>query len=98
GGSLPVLVSAGLGIVALAVFLLAESREQSPMLPLGIFRSTQFSAANAVTFVVYGAFGGVLFLLVLQLQVVAGFSPVVSGTALLRSSRWPYSRPSPASP
>jgi MFS family permease len=53
------------------------------MLPLGIFRSTQFSAANAVTFVVYGAFGGVLFLLILQLQIVAGFTPIVAGTALL---------------
>jgi hypothetical protein len=53
------------------------------MLPLGIFRSAQFSAANAVTFLVYGAFGGVLFLLVLQLQIVANFSPIVAGTALL---------------
>lgn len=83
GGSLSVLLSAGVGIVAIAVFLLAEARESAPMLPLSIFRSAQFSAANAVTFVVYGAFGGVLFLLVLQLQVVAGFSPVVAGTALL---------------
>ncbi|MBO0825353.1 MAG: MFS transporter, partial [Actinobacteria bacterium] len=30
-----------------------------------------------------GAFGGLLFLLVIQLQVVAGYSPIVAGTALL---------------
>jgi EmrB/QacA subfamily drug resistance transporter len=83
GGSPSVLASAAVGILALAAFLVVEAREHSPMLPLGIFRSTQFSAANAVTFVVYGAFGGVLFLLVLQLQVVGGFSPIVAGTALL---------------
>ena len=53
------------------------------MLPLGIFRSAQFSAANAVTFAVYGAFGGVFFLLVVHLQVVAGFSPLAAGTAML---------------
>ena len=75
--------SAVVGVLTLIAFFVAEARERSPMLPLGIFRSSQFSAANAVTFVVYGAFGGVLFLLVLQLQIVAGFSPVVSGTALL---------------
>ena len=33
------------------------------MLPLHVFSSRQFSAANAVTFVVYGALGGTLFLL-----------------------------------
>src|SRR5690242_18961365 len=53
------------------------------MLPLSIFRSAQFSAANGVTFVVYGGFDGVLFLFAIQLQVVIGFSPVVAGTALL---------------
>ncbi len=36
-----------------------------------------------ITFLVYGAFGGLLFLLVLQLQVVAGFSPLAAGSALL---------------
>jgi EmrB/QacA subfamily drug resistance transporter len=78
-----VLVSLGVGIVALAGFLLWERRAHDPMLPLEIFRSAQFSAANAVTFLVYGALGGVLFLLVLELQVVAGFSPVAAGVALL---------------
>ena len=48
-----------------------------------IFSSRQFTAANAVTFIVYAAFGGVFFLLVVQLQVVAGFSPLAAGTALL---------------
>jgi predicted MFS family arabinose efflux permease len=82
-GSLTVLLPGVLGVVALVGFLVVERTSRSPMLPLGIFASRQFSAANAVTFVVYGAFGGVLFLLAVHLQVVAGFSPVVAGTALL---------------
>lgn len=82
-GSAGVLAPGLLGVAALVAFLVVERTGRSPMLPLGIFSSRQFSAANAVTFVVYGAFGGVLFLLVVHLQVVAGFSPVVAGTALL---------------
>ncbi len=54
-----------------------------PMLPLDVFGSRQFTAVNVVTLLVYGAFGGMLFLLVLQLQLVAGFSPLAAGTALL---------------
>ena len=41
------------------------------------------SAANAVTFVVYGALGGSLFLLPIQLQRVVGYSPLASGVALV---------------
>lgn len=71
------------GVVALLVFGVVEVREQSPMLPLRLFRSRQFSAANVVTFVVYAALGGALFLLPLQLQRVAGFTPLGAGTSLL---------------
>ena len=53
------------------------------MLPLELFRSRQFSGANAVTFVVYGALGGALFLLPVELQIVEGYSPLESGVALL---------------
>jgi MFS family permease len=53
------------------------------MLPLVMFRIRQFSAANAVTFVVYGALGGALFLLPVELQLVSGYSPLDSGLALL---------------
>jgi MFS family permease len=53
------------------------------MLPLSIFRSRQFSAANAVTFVVYAALGGVFFLLVSFLQISMGYSPIAAGSASL---------------
>ncbi len=42
-----------------------------------------FTAANLVTLAVYAALGGVFFLLVLQLQQVAGYSPLFSGVATL---------------
>jgi EmrB/QacA subfamily drug resistance transporter len=71
------------GLVCLALFFVLEARIRDPLLPPGIFRSTQFSAANGVTFVVYAALGGGLFLLPVELQIVAHYSPVASGAALL---------------
>ncbi len=69
--------------VVLAVFAAVEMRSAQPMLPLSIFRSRQFSGANAVTFLVYGALGGALFLVPIQLQQALGYSPLASGMALL---------------
>jgi EmrB/QacA subfamily drug resistance transporter len=65
------------------VFLLVEHASAHPMLPLGVFRTRQFSGANAVTFIVYGALGGALFLLPVELQLVVHYSPLESGLALL---------------
>ncbi len=81
--SVPVLVPLGAGLVLLAVFVLVEDKERAPMLPLGVFRSRQFSAANAVTFVVYAALGGLLFLVPVVLQVAHHYSPIEAGTSLL---------------
>ena len=69
--------------MAAPAFFVVEHRRAHPMLPLGLFRSRQFSGANAVTFVVYGALGGALFLLPVELQIVAAYSPLESGLALL---------------
>jgi len=78
-----VLVSLAAGVLLFAAFIVAEARNPHPMLPLSIFRSRQFSAANGVTFVVYGALGGALFLVPVVLQQVCGYSPLAAGTALL---------------
>ena len=53
------------------------------MLPLGLFRRRQFSVTNVVTFIVYAALGGALFLLPVVLQVVGHYTPLESGIALL---------------
>jgi EmrB/QacA subfamily drug resistance transporter len=72
-----------LGVLAAAAFVVVERRAAHPMLPPQVFRSAQFTAANAVTFVAYAAIGVAFFLLVIQLQVVAGYGPVAAGTSLL---------------
>lgn len=73
----------GAALAAFASFVAAERRSPHPMLPPRLFGNPQFGAANAVTFVVYAALGGVFFLLVVDLQVVSGFSPLAAGAALL---------------
>jgi EmrB/QacA subfamily drug resistance transporter len=84
GWSSPAIVAAlVLAAVTGPAFLWAEHAERHPMMPLDIFRSAQFSGTNAVTFVVYGALGGALFLLPVELQLVNHYSPAESGLALL---------------
>jgi EmrB/QacA subfamily drug resistance transporter len=83
GWSRTVALAAVLGIAGMVGFVTVERRSTHPMLPTRIFANRQFTATNVVTFAVYAALGGVFFLLVVNLQVVAGFSPLLSGTALL---------------
>jgi len=78
-----VVFSGLIGIAAIGVFLLLERRSSNPILPLTLFHSTQFSAANAVTFLVYGALGCTLFLLPIVLQQVLHYSPIAAGSCLL---------------
>ena len=75
----PVLTSLLAGVVLFVAFLRVEAGHPNAMLPLSIFRSRQFSAANAVTFVVYGALGGALFLVPVVLQEVCGYSALEAG-------------------
>ncbi|WP_225824785.1 MFS transporter [Streptomyces naphthomycinicus] len=82
-GAVAVTVSAVAGLAAAVGFVHVERHRADPMLPPDIFASRQFTAVNLVTLCVYAAFGGFFFLTALQLQVVAGYSPLAAGTALL---------------
>lgn len=84
GWASPVVLVAWVGgVLALVAFIAVERTTRYPMLPLDLFRSAQFSGANAVTFLIYGALGGAFFLLPIQLQRVLGLSPLRSGLALM---------------
>jgi EmrB/QacA subfamily drug resistance transporter len=82
-GSAPVLGALVGGVCFIAAFLLLEGRTRHPLLPLSIFRSAQFSATNVVTFLVYAALGGALFLLPIELEQVSHYSPLEAGTSFL---------------
>jgi EmrB/QacA subfamily drug resistance transporter len=75
--------SAVVALVSSAAFVVIERRRSHPMLPPAIFAPAQFRAANAVTFVVNGALGGFAFVFIPALEIIAGYSPVVAGSALV---------------
>ena len=75
--------AAALAVGAAAGFGWRERTSDHPMLPLEIFADRTFSAANAMTLVVYAALGAMLFFLVLQLQVVGGWGPLAAGLSTL---------------
>ena len=74
--------SAALGVVALVAFLRLERRPEA-MMPLSLFRNPVFSATNGVTLLLYSALGCIIFLLMLELQIGMGLSPVSAGLTLL---------------
>ena len=77
-------LAAGLvGCVALTVFVLVEWKETSPMLPLSLFKSLDFTGACLLTFFLYGALGGAFYFLPLDLVQVQGYSETGAGLALL---------------
>ncbi len=78
-----VLAALAVGLAGLIAFIITERESGHPMLPLDVFKSRTFSATNVVTFAVYAALGGVFFLVVINLQVVSGFSPLAAGISLL---------------
>jgi EmrB/QacA subfamily drug resistance transporter len=83
GWTVTTVLAAAVGTLALLSFPFIERRSPSPLVPLEIFRSRQFSGANASTFAVYGALGGSFFLLAIHLQQSLGYSALDAGLATL---------------
>ena len=69
-------------VAAVALWRVERGRDHA-MLPLELFTDRVFAAANVVTFTIYGGMAVMFFLLSVQLQVTAGWSPLQAGTALL---------------
>ena len=93
--SSPVILSLAVGILALAMFVVVEQRERSPMVPLTLFRSRTFAGANLLTLFLYSAIGVFFFLFPLNLIQVQGYSATAAGAAglpaivlLFLLSRW----------
>lgn len=71
----------GLGLMAL--FVVRNLRRPDPMLEVRLFRSRPFAAGTLAALTTSLAAGGVLLLVAQWLQVVAGFTPIQAGFALL---------------
>lgn len=82
-GSADIPAALALGVLALTAFVYVEQHRPEPMLPLRLFRSRTFTGANLLTFFLYGALGGGLFFVPLNLIQVQGYSATAAGAALL---------------
>jgi EmrB/QacA subfamily drug resistance transporter len=71
------------GIAGVVGFVLVESKESSPMVPLTLFRSRSFSGANLLTLFLYAAIGIFFFLFPMNLIQVQGYSAAATGAAVL---------------
>jgi len=77
------LIAGIVGILALIGFLCWEAHTASPMVPFGLFRSTNFAGANLLTLFLYSALGGVLLFLPMNLIQVQGYSASTAGAVLV---------------
>lgn len=78
------LAAIGAGTLLCVVFLLVERRLGArAMVPLGLFGSRAFIGLTLVTFLLYGALGGLFVLLPFMLIEAAGYGAMAAGAALL---------------
>ncbi|MEW1639949.1 MDR family MFS transporter [Streptomyces sp. NPDC093801] len=71
------------GVLALALFCLAETRAAEPMLPMRLFRNPVFTVCSVLSFVVGFAMLGAMTFLPAYLQYVDGDSATLSGVRTL---------------
>jgi EmrB/QacA subfamily drug resistance transporter len=69
--------------VLLALFVVTESRVEQPMLPLGLFRRPDFSAAQIAAFAISASFFALFLYTTLYLQEVLHLSPIEAGLVYL---------------
>jgi EmrB/QacA subfamily drug resistance transporter len=81
------LAALGGGVLLTAGFVAWEGHAQrqghTPMLPLRMFRTRDFAAANATGLLMIGAITGAVFLVAQYCQLVLGYSPLGTGLRIL---------------
>lgn len=88
--SAQVVVSLVSGVIFVAGFLLWERGATDPMLPLHLFKSRAFTAANLTGFLMAGSIFGAAFLIAQYFQFALGYSPLQAGLRLLPWTATPF--------
>jgi EmrB/QacA subfamily drug resistance transporter len=71
------------GLVLLGLFLRSQSGRPNAMMPLSLFRVPRFLAANLLTFLLYGALLGSLYVIPFYLIQVRHYVPAAAGAVFL---------------
>ena len=82
-GSAQVVASLIGGVILVSAFLAWEWRATDPMLPLRLFGSRSFAAANLTGFLMAGSIFSAAFLMSQYFQFALGYSPLATGLRLL---------------
>ncbi|HET9848512.1 MAG TPA: DHA2 family efflux MFS transporter permease subunit [Candidatus Dormibacteraeota bacterium] len=82
-GSAQVIGALVLGVMLIGAFLIWERGASDPMLPLRLFRSVRFAAANVTGFLMAGSIFAAAFLMSQYFQFALGYSPLATGLRLL---------------
>jgi EmrB/QacA subfamily drug resistance transporter len=77
------LAGLAIAVVLIVAFVMIESRQHDPLIPLRIFSNRSLAASDATMLVVAAALFGVFFFCTLYLQQVLGFSALKTGVAYL---------------
>jgi EmrB/QacA subfamily drug resistance transporter len=81
--STTILLSIGLGIILLALFVRSELRTAEPMLPMSFFAKRSFAVTNVASLSMYFGMFGSIFFLSQYMQNVLGNTPLQAGLKLL---------------
>jgi EmrB/QacA subfamily drug resistance transporter len=71
------------GLVLFASFLRSQANRPNAMMPLSLFRIPRFLAPNVLTFLLYGALGGTLYVIPFYLIQVRHYPPPAAGAVFL---------------
>ncbi|HVR40262.1 MAG TPA: MFS transporter, partial [Thermoanaerobaculia bacterium] len=71
------------GVIVLVIFVFTQRRVKNPIVPLMLFRSRAFSAANVLTLLLYAALSSSTFLLPFNLIQIQGYTPAQAGASFL---------------
>jgi EmrB/QacA subfamily drug resistance transporter len=82
-GSARVDAALAVGAVLIALFVRWELRARAPMVPMGLFRSRGFAAANLGALLLYASLYGALFFIAQFLQTGLGDRPLTAGLHLI---------------
>ncbi|RKT52255.1 MFS transporter [Saccharothrix australiensis] len=83
GADALVVTAGAVGVAGMVAFVVLQRVGSAPLVPPRLFANRTFVLANALTFLLYAALGGVMVLMVLQLQVSLGYGPTAAGLASL---------------
>lgn len=83
GWTTTTLLTTAAGVALGAVFVAVEVIVPEPLVPLELFRNRTFTGTNVMTLLTYAALSALLFVLVLHLQVSAGYGALAAGLATL---------------